>query len=128
MEEWEQRWCGSWEGRPYYIGQNKEAYGAEVYAIYRALETIDQQGRAAGSIPSSRTLPRRLTALLDSLARDSDWRWRSTRSAGASPAAATYSPSGGRPPHQGVEGIEAADAWAKAAAEGRPPDDDPTYL
>ena len=32
-----------WKGRPYYLKNNKDVYDSEVYAIFRALKTIDSR-------------------------------------------------------------------------------------
>ena len=34
---------GGWAGHRYYLGSNKEAFGAEVFAIYQELRTADQR-------------------------------------------------------------------------------------
>ena len=32
-----------WTGRRYHLGRNKEVYDAELYALYRALQTFDSR-------------------------------------------------------------------------------------
>ena len=50
------------EGRPYYLGMNKEVYDAEVHSTYRALKILEQGGDSGASILSSRTPPQLWTA------------------------------------------------------------------
>ena len=39
-------WEGTgWEGRPFYLGKNKDTYDTEVYAIYKALKATGQRER-----------------------------------------------------------------------------------
>ena len=142
-------WEGTgWEGRLYCIGRNKEVYDvevyiaeaydaevydaevyhAEVYATHRALQTIDQRGESG----------RRYTIFSDSASAIGHARSDSL-GPGQRLAVAIHEVdrrTAGRsngitirwtPAHRVVEGNETA-AWAKAAAENRPPNDDPTNL
>ena len=112
-----------WTGRRYHLGTNKEVFGAEVYAIYRALSIMDQEQRSShwytvfvdstvatewirsDSInPGQRFTIATIETCTRLMTRDSEVtvRWV--------------------PAHHGVFGNGKADEYAKAAAEGTEPD------
>ena len=107
------------EGRPYYLGKNKEVYDAEVYAIYRALKAIDQwegSGHQYTIFSDSASAVDRTRS--DSMGPRQRFALAIYEAGGRIASRNNTVTSRWTPAHQGVN--EAADTWAKSAAEGRP--------
>ena len=121
--------AGSWKGRGTYLGQNKEVFDAEVFAIGHALEIISERGQSNRTytifsdsqaallrIQHDRTGPGQTLAVKAiAIAKEITERGNTL--------ILRWTPS-----HEGVIGNEQADQGAKAAAEGERDTADHDYL
>ena len=126
MAWWED---GGWTGRGTYLGTNKEVFGAEAFAILRAVGLLNErgeEGRAHTIFSDSQAVVARIQhggcgpaqalaiAVIDSA--------QELRQRGNS-VTVRWTPA-----HRGVEGNEHADTVVKRAAEGRDGRAEPGYL
>ena len=105
---------------PFHLGNNKEVFDAEVYAIFRALSIIDQRQERGHQY----TVFVDSTSAIDRVRSDSIGLGQSFAVAAIEACTRIMSRSNEvsvrwAPAHQGVLGNEKADEYAKAVAEGR---------
>ena len=109
-----------WTGRRFYLGSNKEVFGAEVYAIYQALRILDQR-QESGGVHDFRGL--------DLSYRQGPYRGGQRFAVSSIEVAARIRTRDNEitarwvPAHHEVLGNERADEFPRAAAEGSCPDD-----
>ena len=126
---WVWRQDGEWKGEGIFLGTNKEVFDAEVYAIHRAVELLNERGEAGQSY----------TVFSDSQAAIFQVQHEECGPAQALARAAVESSYELRardneitirwtPSHQGANGNERADALARAAAARERAVADPAYL
>ena len=123
---WEE---GRWRGSGTFLGTNKEVFDAEVFAILQVIKLLNargEYGRDYTIFSDSQAAVARVqhtdcgpTQALVSAVVDFS---HEIRGRGDS-VTVRWTPA-----HQGVDGNEQADAWAKRAAEKREGRADPTYL
>ena len=115
---------GGWTGRRFHLGNNKEVFAAEVYAIYQELSIMDQRQETGRRY----TIFANFTAAIERVR--SDAIGPGQRFAAAAIEVGTQlTPRNNEvaihwvPAHHGVQGNETADEMARAAGEGNQPDD-----
>ena len=120
---------GWWVGRGTYLGTNKEAFGAEVFAILRAVRFLSKRGEEGKTytiFSDSRAAVARIqhddcgpTQALARAVIDTTYELRQRGCSVSVPWT---------PAHRVIEGNKHADAVAKRAAEGEEDRADPEYL
>ena len=120
---WRTRSPEGWEGRCFHLGDNKEVFDAEVYAIAQAIEVIDQKQERGHQY----TIFVDSTSAVDRIRTDAIGPGQSfgiVAIEGCSRVMSRDNEITVRwvPAHHGVPGNEKADEYAKAAAEGERPD------
>ena len=109
-----------WSSRHFHLGDNKEAFDTEVFAIYQALKIFEarqQSGRKYTIFSDSQPAIRR--AMTDSLGPGQQWARAIIEVASRLVASDNEVRVMWVPAHRGVEGNEIADRAAKEAAENR---------
>ena len=110
---------GEWTGRRFHLGDNKEVFDVEVYAIYQALK-IFKEHRQSGKQYTifSDCQPAMQRVRTDRLGPGQQWARASIEVASRIAAAGSSVEVIWVPAQRGVAGNEAADGLAEEAAEG----------